>query len=107
MFCQKEFQKAVIMQERQVVLLSVSKWHFMYNIVLVPARTGFILAVAGRVHGQRLINTTLTPPGSFQVGTAWQREQLGSLASGDSVFTFPVLSAIGIVTVFLSHCCFQ
>lgn len=87
-FCQKEFQKAVIMQDRQIVPFSVSKLHFMYDIGLVLARTRLILAVARR-HGQdpKVGLYHLTP---FQVGTAWQREQLGRVVSVDS-FTFPAL----------------
>lgn len=104
-FCQKEFPKAVIMQDRQLVPFSVSKLHFMY-IGLVLARTRLIFAVARR-HGQdpEVDLYHLTP---FQVGTAWQREQLGHVVSVDS-FTFSVLCATGIVavTVFLSHCYFQ
>lgn len=48
------------MQDRQLVPFSVSKLHFLYNIVLVQARTRLIFAVAGsRVAStQRLICTT-------------------------------------------------
>lgn len=109
-FCQKDFQKAVIMQDRQLVPFSVSKLHFIYNIVLVLARTRLVSAVARR-HGQdpEVDLYHLTPLlGALQVGTAWQREQLGRDVSVDS-FTFPILCATAIVavTVFLSHCCFQ
>lgn len=88
----------------------MSKLHFMYNIVLVLARTRLLFAVARREHGQdpEVELYHLSPLlGAFQVGTAWQREQLGRVVSVDS-FTFPVLSATGIVAVtVLSHCCFQ
>lgn len=109
-FCQKEFQKAVIMQDRQLVPFSVSKLHFMYNTILLQARTGLIFAVARSRHGQDLeVDHTIAGvlPGPFQVGTVWQREQLGRVVSVDS-FTFPVpFACIVAVTVSLSHCPFQ
>lgn len=105
-FYQKEFQKAAIMQDRELGPFSVSRLHFMYNIGLVLARTRLIFAVARR-HGQNpeVDLYHLTP---FQVGTAWPREHLGWVVSVD-LFTLPVLCATGIdaVTVFLSHCCFR
>lgn len=63
-------------------------------------------AVARRKHGQDpeadLYQLTPLLLGPFQVGTAWQREQVGLL-------TFPAPSATGIVavTVFLFHCYLQ
>lgn len=111
-FCQKELQKAVIMQERKLSSFSVSKLHFMY-IVLVLARTGLLIAVARRKHGQDPevdVYQLTALPGAFQVPSRWAQHGRGStwVASVDS-FIFPVLSATGIVAVivFLCHCCFH
>lgn len=95
-FCQKEFQKAALMQDRQLGPFSVSRLHFMYNIGLVLARTRLIFAVARR-HGQNP-EVDLYHLTAFQAGTAWQREHLGRVVSVDS-FTLPVLCATGIVAV--------
>lgn len=79
-FCQKEFQKAVLMQERQLVPFSVSSLHFLY-IVLVQARTGFIFAVARRKHGQDPEVDLYHPTpllGVCQVCSRWAQHGRGS-----------------------------
>lgn len=77
----------------------------MYNIVLVLARTRLLFAVARREHGQDPeVELYHLPPllGAFQVGTVWQREQLGRVVSVDS-FTFPVLSATELLLLLFSY----